>query len=192
MEKFRVRSRWVKMLSRCEDEDNPDYHNYGGRGIYVCEEWHYFSTFYSWCIDNGIKNNLQIDRVDNNGPYRPSNCRFVTRSGNARNKRSNRMLTAFGETKSMVEWSEDDRCTVNYQALLNRIFRKWPDEKAISTPPNGSRKNKTTHNTGIYTAFGQSKTLSEWIVLYPIERQTFHYRIKHGWTVEQALTGSKK
>lgn len=88
------------MLSRCEDVDNPQYHNYGARGIYVCEEWHDFNVFYEWCIASGVSSKLQLDRIDNDGPYSPGNCRFITASENVRNRRVTLRAEAFGEVKS--------------------------------------------------------------------------------------------
>ena len=54
MEKYKLRSRWVKMLSRCEDEDYPKYSDYSGRGITVCEDWHHFEKFYNWDIEKAL------------------------------------------------------------------------------------------------------------------------------------------
>ena len=191
MTSYSMRSRWANMLSRCEDSDHRQYKDYGGRGVYVCEEWHVYENFYNWCINNGVTKGLQIDRVDNNGPYRPDNCRVVTRLVNARNKRSNRLLTAFGETKCLVEWSEDPRCVVSHSTLLTRISRGWPDEKAIKTKPSETRGGRNAHNAQKYNAFGESRLLKDWIVDYPVSKQTFHWRVKNGWTVEGALTGIK-
>ena len=74
------------MLKRCYNKNNNRYHIYGGRGIEVCKEWHDLKTFSEWAFNNGFKPGLQIDRIDNNGNYEPSNCRFVSRSENIRNR----------------------------------------------------------------------------------------------------------
>ena len=84
------------MLERCENPKCKSYKDYGGRGIRVCEEWvKDFQAFYEWSMQNGYKENprpsgvneLTIDRIDNNGNYEPSNCRWVTMSIQNRNKR---------------------------------------------------------------------------------------------------------
>ena len=80
--------RWFSMKSRCYDKHNPAYKNYGGRGIKVCDEWLYnFENYYYWCINNGYKKELEIDRTNNDGNYEPSNCRFVTKKENCNNRR---------------------------------------------------------------------------------------------------------
>lgn len=77
------------MKSRCYNPNNNDYKNYGGRGIQVCDEWRYsLQYFHDWCMSNGWQKGLQIDRIDVNGDYEPSNCRFVTNKVNANNKRN--------------------------------------------------------------------------------------------------------
>lgn len=78
---------WVNMRYRCKNINAGNYKCYGGRGIKVCEEWNDFKVFYNFAIDNGWKPELQIDRINNNKGYEPSNCRFVTRSENQKNKR---------------------------------------------------------------------------------------------------------
>ena len=59
MERYKLRSRWVKMLSRCEDSDYVQYKDYGGRGIKVCKEWHDFNKFYDWCISQKLNQNYK-------------------------------------------------------------------------------------------------------------------------------------
>lgn len=190
MKKVEVRSRWARMLSRCEDEDNPQYNDYGGRGIRVCDEWHDFNKFYSWCIENKLESHLQVDRTDNDGPYEPSNCSVVTRKKNARNKRNTKYLTAFGETKSMSDWAEDSRCVVAYTSLAQRVSRGWPTEDAIS-------KSKRSDTQGIpanakyYEAFGERKTLRGWShdSRCVVGFQTLSHRVNNsGWDIEKALT----
>jgi len=68
---------WISMRSRCKDKNNKGYKNYGGRGITVCTDWDDFSVFRKWCINNGYKKGLTIDRANNDEGYSPDNCRFV-------------------------------------------------------------------------------------------------------------------
>lgn len=80
--------RYASMKSRCYDVHCKAYNNYGGRGIKVCDEWLYsFKNYYEWCISNGYRKELEIDRINNDGNYEPSNCRFVTRRENVNNRR---------------------------------------------------------------------------------------------------------
>jgi len=85
------------MKLRCYYKKHQSYKNYGGRGIKICDEWlSDIRKFYSFCVENGWRKNLQIDRKNNNGDYTPENCRFVTRSINNINKRlSNKSTTGF-------------------------------------------------------------------------------------------------
>lgn len=192
MQKINLRGRWVNMLSRCEDEDNAQYKNYGQRGIFVCKAWHDFNTFYNWCVENNIEKELQVDRIDNNGPYSPQNCRLVTRKENMANKSNSRMLTAFGETKSMTQWITDERCVVDYGCLAKRIYtKKYTTEEAISTFPNYTpAKGKIAANAILYPAFGELKTVSQWVgdSRCVVGKQTLTNRIQSDWNIEKALT----
>lgn len=81
-------SRWHGMIRRCYNRNFIQYNNYGGRGIKVCDEWlHDFSTFFNWSMNNGFSEELEIDRIDNNGNYCPENCRWITHKENMQNTR---------------------------------------------------------------------------------------------------------
>lgn len=83
--------RWANMKSRCDNENHPDWSDYGGRGIFVCQEWSdSFEAFYKWAIENGYDKNLSIDRIDNDGIYEPANCRWATRFQQMQNTRTPR------------------------------------------------------------------------------------------------------
>lgn len=114
--------KWRGMKDRCYNVNAPQYHYYGGRGITVCDEWKDdFESFYTWAIKNGYQDGLSIDRIDNNGNYSPDNCRWATRSMQARNKRDTVMVSVNGETKSLADWS--DISGIHISALRER-YRK--------------------------------------------------------------------
>ena len=76
------------MRQRCCNENRHDYPRYGGRGIKVCNEWkNNFQAFYDWAVDNGYSDDLTLDRIDNDGNYEPSNCRWATYSEQRINQR---------------------------------------------------------------------------------------------------------
>jgi hypothetical protein len=75
------------MRQRCFTPSNPDWKNYGGRGIAICTEWLEFAPFRDWALRNGYADELTIDRVNNDGPYAPSNCRWATRKQQTEHKR---------------------------------------------------------------------------------------------------------
>ena len=123
---------WTGMKHRCSCPTNSAYRNYGGRGITVCQEWQEYENFRAWAMANGYSHELSLDRIDNDGPYAPSNCRWATKRAQANNTRVNVMLTAFGETKSATEWTRDKRCRVCYTTLKKRIASGWDHERAIA------------------------------------------------------------
>ena len=132
---------WQAMLNRCRRSDMHNSHRYHGRGIVVCEEWqHDFVAFHKWAMDTGYQIGLQLDRIDNNGNYEPSNCRWVTCTMNNHNRGRDTKITAFGETKCALEWARDLRCRVSDSTILYRLRKLgWDSESAIATPAFGHK-----------------------------------------------------
>lgn len=121
------------MKTRCYNKDSSQYHSYGGRGITVCEEWKTsFKAFYDWGMSHGYTDELTIDRIDVNGNYEPSNCRWVTAHEQSRNRRNNRMISFNGETKCMVDWALS--FNLHPSVLRNRLNLGWGLERALKTP----------------------------------------------------------
>lgn len=123
---------WMSMRNRCRNPRYKDYHNYGGRGIMVVARWDDFANFLA---DMGPRPTPghELDRIDNDGSYEPSNCRWATRTEQARNKRTSRRLTIYGVTKTVAEWSELHH--ISYTTILYRIDGLgWPAEKAVTEP----------------------------------------------------------
>lgn len=126
---------WQCMLQRCENPNNSAYKDYGGCGIKVCDEWHDAEKFIGWALANGWQKGLQLDRIDNNGNYEPSNCRWATREEQARNRRTNHLVTFNAKTRTMAEWAEE--VGVKRHILYDRINNlHWPIERALTEPVN--------------------------------------------------------
>lgn len=134
----RLGSIWRKMKKRCSDLNSSGYHNYGGRGITICEEWKIFANFYEWSIASGYAEGLTIERIDNDGNYCPENCKWVTRREQANNRRTNRPITFNGVTKNLCQWARDLEITRG--SLGQRIDKyHWSLEDALTIPKGGKR-----------------------------------------------------
>lgn len=97
---------WNNIKARISNPKLKAYPDYGGRGITMDKSWYDFDVFKEWAILNGYKDNLTIDRIENNGNYESSNCRWATAKQQSRNKRNNVLITHNGETKPLIEWCE--------------------------------------------------------------------------------------
>lgn len=130
---------YQSMWLRCTDPGSVNWTDYGGRGITVCDRWKDFATFYA---DMGPKPSAKhsIDRIDNDGHYEPSNCRWATNSQQARNRRGNRHITFRGETKLVVEWSEE--LGLNLNLIYDRLRYGWSPERALTQPKGVYRKSQ--------------------------------------------------
>jgi len=131
-----------KMKDRCNNSKVVSYKNYGGRGITVCESWsNNVESFINWAVLNGYEPGLEIDRIDNNGNYEPSNCRFVTTKINSNNKRNNVKIKYNGKLMGLDELEKISN-NISHDRILRRYRDyKWSIEKAISEPV---RKNKSS------------------------------------------------
>lgn len=109
---------WKEMRRRCNNENRPEYQRYGGRGIRVCERWDSFENFLE-DIGKRPSGNHSIDRVDNNGDYRPSNCRWSTKKEQALNRRTNRLIEYRGRTQHLSLWAKE--ISMNRSTLTNRL-----------------------------------------------------------------------
>jgi len=124
---------WTEIKQRCLYQLHRRYGDYGGRGVKICDEWkNDFKVFYDWCILNGYKPGLSIDRYpDNNGDYKPSNCRLANNTQQQRNKRNNHIIEFNGEKLSVIEWSE--KIGIPRYQIHNRIRLGWETEKILTT-----------------------------------------------------------
>lgn len=121
---------WTSIKQRCTNTNDESYRSYGERGVSICDEWKdSFESFYEWCQGHGYRSELQIDRIDNDGPYAPWNCRFVTRKENMNNRRNTPHIECHGETHTIPEWS---KITGISEAVIRKKFHAgWKMERIL-------------------------------------------------------------
>jgi len=121
---------WEAMKFRCLSPTSPQYDDYGGRGITVCERWLKFEEFYADMGPRPVRTTL--DRIDVNGNYEPGNCRWATASEQQSNRRNSIILEFNGESLSLADWS--GRLGILLTTLRRRCFRGWSAEKILTYP----------------------------------------------------------
>ena len=119
---------WQTIKNRCENPNRPNYKNYGGRGIKLCAEWQKAENFVRWALSNGYVKGLQIDRINNDGDYEPSNCRFVTCKQNSNNRRNSVRFYSDGECLTAEETAKKYGVSVHTLYYWNRLYG---DEAAV-------------------------------------------------------------
>ena len=132
---------WQTAKERCHNPNATQYADYGGRGIYVCDEWRH--DFAAFIRDMGPRPTAKhtLDRIDNGGPYAPHNCRWATRAEQNRNSRRNRLIAFNGITLTITDWAQ--RLGFDGQLIRTRLDRcGWSVERALTTPPLWTRKRK--------------------------------------------------
>jgi hypothetical protein len=131
------------MKTRCYNQKDPRYKNYGVRGITICEEWlcservkglkggltKGWSAFKTWAEENGYSDELTIDRIDNNKGYSPENCRWVTMKAQTNNRRNNKYIFYKGRTQTLAQWCEE--LQLNRNTVVSRLRANWSTEKAF-------------------------------------------------------------
>lgn len=131
--KERLYDIWENMKRRCNSPKNARYDFYGGKGISVCNEWlHDYVSFRLWALSNGYSDSLTIDRINNNGNYEPSNCRWATAKVQENNMSRNHILYYNGVSHTISEWASILGMT--YSAVNHRVQRRWSMERIVLTP----------------------------------------------------------
>lgn len=133
--KSREYKSWAHIVQRCTNPNNRAFGRYGGRGITVCDEWrHSFQAFYDYvsALPNSGQRGYSIDRIDNDGNYEPGNVKWSTQTEQARNKRSNHLLTFNGKTLCVSEWA--NVVGISAGTLYGRLKNGWDIKEALTTP----------------------------------------------------------
>lgn len=166
------------MIDRCTKPYNNSYKIYGGRGIKVCDEWlNDKESFYKWSIEHGYSNGLQIDRINPDGNYEPSNCRWITSKENNNNRRNNKKYEINGEIHTLSQWS--DIYDMPFDVVQQRIQDlKWDVKKALTTPIRKQR---------LYTFNGETHNIAEWSRISGVNKRTLKQRLDYGYTIEEAI-----
>jgi hypothetical protein len=125
-----IHNAWCAIKTRCNNTKNPNYQRYGGRGIKVCKEW--AESFEKFAADVGEPPSRKhsIERIDNQGNYEPGNCRWATKTEQARNRRTSHFIVINGEKHCLSEWLEIKG--LNKSTFEGRIRRGWTEQDAIS------------------------------------------------------------
>lgn len=130
---------YTSIIRRCHNQNQKSFKYYGGRGIKICDEWfNNYQSFKKWALENGYVEGLTIDRIDVNGNYEPSNCRWITKKEQQNNTRRNCFITYNGETKTISQWGEFYE--IPYHILWRRLKENWDLEEAFGLK---KRKRKT-------------------------------------------------
>lgn len=125
---------WSQMKQRCNNKNDDSYARYGGRGITVCERWLKFENFLA---DMGARpEGTTLDRIDNDGPYSPENCRWADNKTQYRNRRPTVWIEYAGEKLCRKDWAV--KAGIDDTTLYHRLKRGWPLEKALFTAPMNS------------------------------------------------------
>ena len=124
---------WTEMKRRCFSRNRPNSQGYIKKGITICDEWLSFDTFYKWAIENGYKDDLSIDRINNDGNYEPSNCRWANQKTQANNTSTCHYITHNGKTQTITLWAEE--IGLNVSTLSKRLVKYgWSVKDALTIP----------------------------------------------------------
>lgn len=178
---------YSNMKQRCNNPKNHKYEMYGARGIKVCDEWndsHGLKTFYDWAMANGYSDELTLDRIDTNGNYEPSNCRWVTAKEQSENTRRNLYVVCYGERITSTEFER--RYKISRSFLKKWLNRGLTPEEIIakhSDPECGKDKG------GAKIAFnGETLSYRQWGNKMNIRGGIIRDRVSKGWDIEKAIT----
>lgn len=178
---------WCNIKSRCFNENNSAYQNYGGRGISMHEPWR--QSFVAFLADVGDRPSLQhsLDRINNDGNYEPGNVRWATMTTQSANRRTTTILKLNGITKPLTEWAV--QYGISYKIIHQRIADGWSARRAVTTPIGGMGEwhaRRLTFN-------GKTQTVAAWARETGIGGATICSRLDNlGWSIEKALSTPKR
>lgn len=167
---------WRNMMCRVFDEKVWCYYRYGGRGITVCDAWRDYDNFAQWSIENGFKKGLTLDRINNDGNYSPDNCRWVSRTVQANNTSTNRVISYHGKTMTLAEVA---RATGKPYSLVKSRVNRGMD---LDAPVREAKK---------FLVDGKRFTIPELQKIYGFKYSVIANRLKKGIPLDAPLDMSK-
>ena len=169
---------WCAMIRRCSSPNDPAYHNYGGRGIHVCERW---KSFIHFIEDMGSRPSAKhtIERMNNKNGYSPENCTWEIRKKQSRNTRQNKLITYMGKTQCLADWT--DEFGIDERVLRYRASKGWDFELALNKP---IRKNQPKR---AFVIDRETISLPGLAKKYGIKYITLFARLKRGMDIAEAI-----
>lgn len=167
---------WSNMKNRCFNKKCKDYIFYGARGISVCNDWRSFEFFDEWAIENGYREGLSLDRIDNDRSYCPENCRWVTMNEQFNNRRSNHYIEYNGENKTITQWAKEYGMTE--QMLSGRLRKGWSMEDALTR---SKKEPKTIEYNGV------TYTISEFSKKHGLPYYIVNSRLRSNWDIDRII-----
>jgi hypothetical protein len=174
---------WTTIKSRCHNEADKQYPNYGGRGIVMCEKWR--NDFSAFLADMGQRpaDKSSIERIDNSGDYSPENCRWADWVEQANNKRNNVILTIDGESMTVAQWAH--KAGVNDYTIYSRLKLGWGHKEAVFGTQGRFHKPHPLARHVVYQ--GKNMIVSELAKLTGISRSSLTYQLNRGATADEAV-----
>lgn len=179
----RLYQTWSNMRGRCNNPNNDNYANYGGRGISVCEEWDDFSKFRDWALANGYTDILTIERKDVNGNYNPNNCTWADMQAQSENRRF-----VARAPNGRLWWHIARENGISQSAYRTRLFDGWPIEEAAVVPMGERRTNPNTSRMILVDLDGEKMPVTYAARQLGLSQSAIHQRAKRkGISLQSAL-----
>lgn len=170
---------WKGIKARCYIKSASGYKDYGGRGIYLCEEWFDYKIFYQWSLRNGYNKDLTLERINVNSNYSPNNCKWISKAEQANNKRNNVKTEINNEELTLTQIS--NKYNISYNVVLNRYHKGVRGGDLVSPK----------HEPIKVEYLGETISLSELSKKYNVKYATIWYRYHKGYTGNELIYGKK-
>lgn len=164
MSNGKLKQAWADMKQRCNNKNVKSYQYYGARGITYCEAWEKYRNFEKWALENGFEKNKSLDRIDVNGNYEPTNCRWATRKQQDNNRTNNVFVVVQGEKMTLKQVSEKFGFT--YSAIQHRYSVGDRGDKLIEPLNRGVRRDGLKRKKKALLYGYKNTAEAKWLSLY--------------------------